>query len=353
VGLQFFPLRDPSVPEQCTSDAECGPGGVCFLNVCDGVNVAIPCRTAADCPPVLSNCVPLGECSGNPQMLCPASSPLCGIDPVTGQDLGMCNPVTVSECLNATSCDAKQYATPEVEIAELPGNAAAISGALVAKTPEGLTPTGPALRGAIDYAAEWQAAHPGHTVIVLLATDGLPTECPPIEIDQVANYATAGAGLNPPIRTYVIGVFSPVDTDALANLNTLAAAGGGTNEAFIVDPSQDVTAQFLEALDDIRSMTLSCEYQIPPPAEGEDLNYFEVNMVFTDGGQSTTLSYVDTPDNCDKTDYGWYYDVSEEQILNGTNPTKIIVCDETCDIFEAATSGKVDIQIGCAISRIE
>lgn len=49
---------------------------------------------------------------------------------------------------------------------------------------------------------------------VLFAMDGLPTECEPQEIAPIADLAAAGFAATPSVRTFVIGVFGPQDTDA-------------------------------------------------------------------------------------------------------------------------------------------
>ncbi len=55
-----------------------------------------------------------------------------------------------------------------------------------------------------------------------------------------------------------------------------------------------------------------------------------------------TIYYVVDAAGCDPMTGGWYYDV--DPAMGGT-PTKIIVCQETCDSF--GLGGQVDIQLGC------
>src|SRR5262245_32784232 len=38
-GITFFPIVDTSVPDVCTSDAECGDGSCTPLGLCDGAQV--------------------------------------------------------------------------------------------------------------------------------------------------------------------------------------------------------------------------------------------------------------------------------------------------------------------------
>lgn len=87
---------------------------------------------------------------------------------------------------------------------------------------------------------------------------------------------------------------------------------------------------------------LPCEYLIPQPPMGEDLNPDEVNVVFTDGaGIDEDIYRVDSAAECDDVDGGWYYD-------NPSAPTKIILCPASCDEVSNDEMGKMDIVFGCA-----
>lgn len=351
VGLQYFPLIKPNTPDSCTSDAQCGASsGPCFLKLCydsipDGL---FPCRTVADCPTVTGNkprrCLPIAQCSNAPEYFCPNTGEACQSD-APGDDLGDCRAVTESFCLNATVCDVAQYAAPASAIASLPGAAAALVRSIDAKMPNGDTPTGPALGGALQQARTWATLHPDHRVVTVLATDGLPTQCTPNAIADVAALAKAGVGGTPSISTFVIGVFGPNDISggAPANLDAIAKQGG-TNKAFIVDTQQDVTKQFQDALDAIRGARLACEYQIPPSTTGGTLNYGQVNVALSNGTQKTVIYYVKNGAACDASSGGWYYDVDP----GAGTPTKIIACPTTCSAFQAAPNGaSVGIALGC------
>jgi hypothetical protein len=348
VGLQYFPLQKPGTPSACSSDAQCGQSGPCFLKLCFDADELLPCQSNADCPLVAVNtrgrCLPIAQCSKNPDYLCPNAGELCQTQP-PGDDLGTCQAVTESFCLNATSCDIAQYTAPASAIATLPGAAAGLVASIDAKMPGGDTPTGPALSGAIAQARAWASAHPDHRVVTVLATDGLPTECTPNAINAVAALAARGVSEAPSINTFVIGVFGPDDVanGAPANLDTIARQGG-TDEAFIVDTQKDVTAQFQAALDAIRGARLACQYQIPEPTTGGTLNYGQVNVALTNGTQKSIVYYVKDAAACDPSSGGWYYDVEPG---SGT-PTKIIACPTTCSAFQAAPNGaSVGIAIGC------
>jgi hypothetical protein len=227
------------------------------------------------------------------------------------------------------------YATPEVPIAPLPGNAGAITASIAGHAPSGGTPTSAALQGAIDHAKAFANQNPDHVVIVTLATDGDPTECDP-DINNIAAMAAAGLNGSPAIRTFVIGVGS-----SLTNLNAIAAAGG-TGQAYIVDTNQNVTQQFVDALEDIQGNALGCSYALPDPPEGEMLDLEKVNVEYTpgDGGPTQTIPKVANAAACPPNGDGWYYD--DEQA-----PTQILLCDFTCAKVSADTTGSMKILLGC------
>ncbi|MGZ3417876.1 MAG: VWA domain-containing protein [Polyangiales bacterium] len=240
------------------------------------------------------------------------------------------------------SCNVADYAKAEVEIAPLPGVRAAIEASLDAHSPNGNTPTAPALQGALKHAQAWSAANPTHTVVVVLATDGMPTSCAPTDIPSIAAFASTASSGKPAIRTYVIGVLSKADVTAGggANLDAISKAGNGA-PAFIVDASGTVTAEFGAALEKIRGASLACEYEVP---KGAGADYAKVNVAVTLGGKSSVIPYVGSAAACDPSKGGWYYDVAPTA---GT-PTKIIMCDATCKALESDPAGSIDIQVGCS-----
>jgi hypothetical protein len=256
-------------------------------------------------------------------------------------------------CTNATNCDAGAYAKPAVEIGLVSQNLPLVDQALKFQTPQGLTPTGPALKGAIDHARAFGASHPDETVVVLLATDGLPTQCgqdrtnqglgalEPIE--NVADIAASGLNGNNPVRTFVFGVFQPGDTSGIDNLNQIAKAGG-TEQAAIIDSSGEVDEQFLTALRAIRSGQLGCEFQLPTSTA--PLDYFHVNLQFRSGTSTQQLAFVRDGAGCNATPAGWHYDVDPNQ----SKPSSIQVCPDVCTQIKAtdSASASIQMQLGCA-----
>jgi hypothetical protein len=83
----------------------------------------------------------------------------------------------------------------------------------------------------------------------------------------------------------------------------------------------------------------SCTYQIPLPMGGGNVDYTQVNVVFTpNGGSQITVPNVANKMACPATGDGWYYD-------NPAAPTSIILCETTCGSVQ--TSGVVQITLGC------
>jgi hypothetical protein len=344
VGVQYFPLVNASVPDSCNANGDCGSsGGACaVITTCSQPTsgTVTPCASNADCRGQ-GTCVRLGACG-------PANAPLACAPPGPGSVCtnGYTCTALAGYCNGRDKCDVASYATPAVEVAPLPGVAAAIEASLGQHMPDGLTPTSAALSGAISHAQALAAANPTHKVVVVLATDGEPDECTPSDIAGVAAIASAGRAGTPAISTYVIGVFAPAEAaDAQTNLSTLAAAGG-TGQAFIINTSQNVSQAFVSALNSVRSSGLACQYTVPTPStDAGHLDYFSVNVEYTSGSnQTVTIGNVKDRASCSPTQGGWYYDVDPS---TGARPQTISICDTTCNELQSDPAGRVDILLGC------
>jgi hypothetical protein len=347
VGLQYFPLTMAGVPTSCTSSAQCtGNSGPCLLKACDFkyFTAVEPCDTVADCEG--HNCDPVGACQYDHNTICPASSAGndCGMDP-NGFALGLCQAVSSATCVLGDSCTTADYAMPAVAIAPLPGVAAAVTASLATHHPNGNTPTAAAVQGAIDGATAFGTANPGHTVVAVLATDGIPDECSPSDIPGISNLAAAGLSGTPSVKTFTIGVFAPNGIAAgTAALNEIATAGG-TGQAFIINSTaKNVEQQFASALNSIRGASLPCQYQLPVPDSGLP-DYEKVNVQFTSGtGAPVTVPYVETAASCGATTGGWYYDVDPK---GGGTPKAILVCTTTCSALKGDATGTIGVVLGC------
>ncbi len=340
VGLQYFPVLKPNIPATCTTNADCGSAAPCAFSAC-AITEDV-CEQNSECPSVgfgnSNACTPVGTCGGLP---CIGAGGQCLINDA----LVDCVALTTSYCAHPAVCDTASYASPAQPIAALPGAAAALVGSIEAQTPllGSPTPTGPALNGAITQATTQAKAHPDHQVVAVLVTDGIPSECTPVAITDVAKIAAAGAAATPKINTFTIGVFATAEVaQGQAALNSIAKSGG-TGSAFVVNTSNDVASQFRDALDNIRSTQLGCDFQIPAAKPGQNLDYSLVNVNFKTGKTSSALYYVGSVDQCDPLSGGWYYDTDPTL----TDPSQIEVCPTTCTTFRSASNASVDIAVGC------
>jgi hypothetical protein len=243
-----------------------------------------------------------------------------------------------------TSVCAYPYGTPLVALTPLTSAAPLVS-TIMATKPAGGTPTLAALQGAISYAQQVAATHPQDRTVVVLATDGDPgfgingafaAGCTNNDIPHVAAVAQAAFTGSPSIPTYVIGVGPD-----LQNLDAIASAGG-TGQAMVVpvsNPTQTNSA-FEAALNSIRSASLSCQFTIPMPPNGETINPNAVNVVLVDGkGQQTVLTYSADCSNAS----GWHYD-------NAAKPTSVELCASACASARSDSGGKITLAFGCYTS---
>jgi len=345
VGIQYFPLFHAAVPDTCETDAACVGYGPCdILRTCSGSTSIVRCAGNGDCRG-MGMCVRLGGC-GVSGGYCAPAGPAYSCSSAAGDG---CLPIA-GYCTGRDLCDAAAYAAPAVEVATLPGAATALVASLTQHTVDGLTPTAGALSGAIQHAQTLARANPTHKLAVLLATDGLPSECTPLDIagaSGIAAIASAARAATPGVATYVIGVFTPAEqADAQSNLDAIAAAGG-TGRAFVINTSQNVSQSFVDALNAVRSSGLACQYMLPPAMQdGGQLDYYSVNVQFTSGaGAAVTVGNVKDRASCSATRGGWYYDV--DPTTAGATPQTISICDTSCEQMKADPAGRVDILLGC------
>lgn len=239
-----------------------------------------------------------------------------------------------------TSCEGEDYAAAAVPIQPLPGNYEALSSSVNSVVPTGETPTGPAIRGACSYAADWKQKNPGRAVVILLVTDGVP-ETPdshcfgenPSAIEDAMNAASECASANTPIKTYVLGIGHELDT-----LNGIAREGG-TRQAYLVEGG-DVSRAVLQALNAIRAdATIPCEFKIPQPPDGRTLDYNLVNVGICDAsGAPTQIYFASSPEACGDNP-GWYYDDS-------TGERRIRLCEASCETV-SVPGAQLYYSVGC------
>jgi hypothetical protein len=250
----------------------------------------------------------------------------------------------------ASDCTVSLYATPDVEIGPLPGNAQPLVNSLNGHGPATDTPTSVALQGALQHAQQWKSQHQADTVAVVLVTDGEPNSfnnCG--ALPETVN--AAAAGLQAGIPTYVIGIVAgstpcdPIRDKNPPNQQDLdsVATAGGTQHAFIVDTSQNAEQQFIAQMNQIRGQAqVPCQFQIPPPPPGETFDPNLVNIEFTDNAGAPTIVYaVQDANGCDPTKGGgWYFD-------NPAAPKSLLLCPSTCTTVTTTVGISVKVALGC------
>ena len=109
-----------------------------------------------------------------------------------------------------------------------------------------------------------------------------------------------------------------------------------------------LTKRLLDALNQIRGAALACEFKNPPPTMGQ-IDYGKVNVRVNSAAGGDDLVYVGRADRCDAARGGWYYDVDPTT----RTPTRVLLCDATCQRVKAAADIKVELRFGCKSRTIE
>lgn len=291
--------------------------------------------------------------------------------------------------LDNGTCAGAAYDTPLVGMKRIldPAQSQAIASALTSNSPGGGggflggilgnpgnsgTPIEGALRGAVNFCLQYEAASPtGERCVVVLITDGAPNGCATdaATLTGIAADGYAKTGL----MTFAIGMdgadFGLLDGIAIAGHSdcTPSVAGqeacnvtnGGTsfNDALaLIRNTVTTTTTTTEIQNVVQSTALPCDFAIPAPPNGEQFDRDKVNVQFVNGAASEILQVPSAGDCTNFGGNGWYYD-------DPTAPTRIQLCPATCSEVKAAsgdggvvsldasvslTAPRVDILLGCA-----
>jgi hypothetical protein len=224
-------------------------------------------------------------------------------------------------------CNSSAYYFPDVPLTALPSTAFGTD--IDATSCAGLTPTQPAVDGAIAAAQDLAKTDPNAKTALVLVTDGEPDICS----SSVHTVALAVQKVQTTIPTYVIGV--GLDPSALQEIAT--AGGTGTPVMASVGNAAQTSADIQNAFSAIRGQQVPCEFALPAPPAGMTLDVDKVNVLYTPGmGMQTALTY---DKNCPG-DQGWRYD-------DAMNPTKVLLCAQTCKTIQADKGAAIDILFGC------
>jgi uncharacterized protein YegL len=241
----------------------------------------------------------------------------------------------------STECDPNLYKRLAVPIATLPENVIPLQQRLTTvKADGGGTPMGAGLEGSIGAMRDFIANDPMHQGVVILVTDGDPTNCGSVSnVASIAASAVKPLDGVPSIRTFTIGMQGA----SFASLDRIAQSGGST-KSFNVGAGVAAQQALLEALEEIRAGVVSCEYTLPLPPPGEGtLDLEKVSLEFVPGKNDPTVTIrkVESAETCGATTGGFYYD-------DPRAPTKVVLCPATCaQVRGGAVEAKVDLVFGC------
>ena len=249
------------------------------------------------------------------------------------------------------SCDGSVYATPEVLPGRLPMHAAMISNSLGFHAPFGSgTPIEGALRGATQFCSGFQETNPDEKCVAVLITDGAPSGC---NEDFAQLVQIAADAFDSDVLTYAVGLLGSDFT----LLNDIAMSGGamdcdpGANFACDITAGSDLLVDALNKIRDtvttiethIEVVTTIVETPLEPPT-GSSFDREKVNVQLSSAAGAVTLGKVVSEAECAQN--GWRYD-------DPSSPTRIIACEQTCDLIQSTAQAKVDILLGCRTIVLE
>jgi hypothetical protein len=236
----------------------------------------------------------------------------------------------------APSCSAARYREAALSIQDVSEIAGSAIAKLDAVTPWGSTPTAPAFTAALELAAAHGASHPERSVVVVLATDGLPTACAPTEASALAELAKQALDGPAHVRTLVVASTSLASSDT-RGFESIAAAGG-TLRPVLLQPRGDFAKQLGEVLDATAARQVACDLALPEPPPGKRLDYDAVNVVL-ESEERAKLPRVADAGSCGSAG-GWYYDV--DPVLGA--PSRLSVCKSSCARTQAV---ELTLELGC------
>ncbi len=240
---------------------------------------------------------------------------------------------------STAACSIERYRNAAMPIEDVTQMASGALARLDAVTPHGQTPTAPALSAALDLAMSYALDHAGRSVVVVLATDGLPTLCAPTDTAAIADMAKAALEGPAHVRTLVVASRS-LDNDDLSGFDAIAVAGG-TTRSLVIDPHADFARQLSDALGAAATRRVACDLAVPEPPSGEHFDYDAVNVVVDTAKGRLTLPRVAGPAHCTSAG-GWYYDIDPAKGA----PTRLDMCKSSCERADSSAKG-LRVELGC------
>jgi hypothetical protein len=250
-------------------------------------------------------------------------------------------------------------------------------------SPGGYTPTYSAWSAGAKTVAGWKAptGYEASPRYIVLITDGVPTVqqngCDtqsPISQTEYDNQLKAIAAemttleqQGTPVKTFVVGVVgseNPQDAtyDPLYMLSRLAQTGGtapagcvptsgtpagdtvnprGTYCHFDLSQASDFATALSQSIGSIAHSVVSCDYDVPPPPAGQQIDPNEIVLKLNDGAGNYSVILENTSPTCDK---GW-------QFTDATN-SKIHICGATCAMIQSNPKAELTLVFGCTQGQI-
>jgi len=237
--------------------------------------------------------------------------------------------VSVAVRYFGVDCSPSTYTMPTTPMGMLPDNASAIK-RQIPVTPFMVSPTLPALQGALTYASSRANAYPDSKQIVVLVSDGFyDFTCQAPNLIQSIFTAVKPPASGAKAPTYVLALDAPnllqipglsqllSPTNRFGPLDTIAQSGG-TGSARHIDLEADPRV-FAQALVDIQHDAQPCDYVVPDALHADpaamDLGVNDAAM-----GQMTALPRVADAAACGAC---YYLDAQ-------SNPSRATLCPATC-----------------------
>jgi hypothetical protein len=195
-----------------------------------------------------------------------------------------------------------------------------------------------ALEQILDHHANWSVVlRPDAQLHFMVVTDD-ESDLPPLDFDNQLK------ALSPNYALYRLnGIVCTSNCEEAAAIGdtyvTLGQLTGGIIGDLCLQDFQPVFDAL--ATEVISGAQIACEWDIPPPPEGEDFDPTKVNVEFDDGmGGGFEIGYVESEAECANVIDGWYYD-------NPAAPTLILACPQTCQKIQGVDAATINISLGC------
>lgn len=230
--------------------------------------------------------------------------------------------------------------------------------ALAAVDTAACTPTHDAYVVAVEATL---ASNPDRDRYVLLLTDGPPT----LTLGCEPGACAAGVGYETPvideientrlafdIPTFVVGIPGEVSAEEPGAPDdrwwlSQAAEVGGTSRGdcshtaapychLDTTTTSDFPGALAAALATVAEVLASCEYSMPPPPAGEQIDLSALNVYVWPDGADPLLLLRSSTAACDQ---GWFLDEAS---------ARVVLCPKTCALLRSDPKARVEVLFGCA-----